>query len=292
MGKEQHRLQVIVEARARLGEGPVWDERTRSLFWVDIYNHRVHQFFPDLDTNRTFEVGDVVGCIALTGSDTLLLGLRHEIARLDMATGEVERLVMIEEGKPKNRVNDGKCDPQGRFWVGTMSRNDGEAALYRYDLDGSLHTMETGLTVSNGLGWSPDGETFYLTDSPKKTIYAYDFEAESGEIRNRRLFAELGEDDSVPDGLTVDTEGHVWTAQWDGSCVIRLDPDGREVLRVPVPVKRPTSCAFGGPDRKQLYITSASVELSEEELEENFHSGDLFRLDTDVTGLPFHPFGG
>ncbi|CAN5777721.1 SMP-30/gluconolactonase/LRE family protein [soil metagenome] len=292
MGKEQHRLQVIVEARARLGEGPVWDERTRSLFWVDIYNHRVHQFFPDLDTNRTFEVGDVVGCIALTGSDTLLLGLRHEIARLDMATGEVERLVMIEEDKPKNRVNDGKCDPQGRFWVGTMSRNDGKAALYRYDLDGSLHTMETGLTVSNGLGWSPDGETFYLTDSPKKTIYAYDFEAESGEIRNRRLFAELGEDDSVPDGLTVDTEGHVWTAQWDGSCVIRLDPDGREVLRVPVPVKRPTSCAFGGPDRKQLYITSASVELSEEELEENFHSGDLFRLDTDVTGLPFHPFGG
>lgn len=292
MSKERYRLEVAVEARARLGEGPVWDDRTRSLFWVDIYNHRVHQFFPDREIDRIFEVGDVVGCVALTGTDSLLLGLRNELARLDTATGEVERLIMIEEDKPRNRVNDGKCDPQGRFWVGTMSRNEGEAALYRYDPDGSLHTMETGLTVSNGPGWSPDGKTFYLTDSPKKTIYAYDFEAESGEIRNRRVYAELGGDDSAPDGLTVDTEGYVWTALWDGSCVLRLDPDGNEVLRVPLPVQRPTSCAFGGPDRRQLYITSASVELSEEELEESFHSGDLFRLDTDVTGLPFHPFAG
>jgi sugar lactone lactonase YvrE len=292
MSDAEYEVRNVLEARARLGEGPVWDEMTQTLFWVDIYNHRVHQFFPERESSRSFDVGEVVGSLAVIDPQTLLLALRHQLARLDLATGAVERLITVEEGKPRNRLNDGKCDSRGRFWIGSMSREEGEAALYRYDPDGSLHVMETGLTISNGLGWSPDGKTFYLTDSPEKTIYAYDFDAATGEISGRRVFVDLSGESSVPDGLSVDGEGHIWSAQWDGWCVIRFAPDGREVLRVPMPVKRPTSCAFGGTERTQLYVTSASIDMSEEQIEENVSAGDLFCLEAGVAGLTFHHFGG
>lgn len=285
-------VSIALETRARLGEGPVWDDLTQTLYWVDIYNHRVHQFFPDLGTLRTFDVGETVGCLAVAGPEKLLVGLRHHLAYLDTTSGEIQRLVAVEEDKPRNRLNDGKCDPQGRLWIGSTSRDEGQAALYRYDPDGSLHLMERDLTISNGLGWSPDGRTFYLTDSPERTIYAYDFEGGSGTISNRRTFVELTDAESVPDGLAVDVEGHVWSAQWDGWCLIRFAPDGREVLRVPVPVRRPTSCSFGGAERRRLYVTSASIDMSEQEIEENVCAGDLLQLDPGVAGLPLHRFGG
>jgi sugar lactone lactonase YvrE len=283
---------VVQEARARLGEGPVWDERTRSLFWVDIYNHRVHQFFPERGSGRVFEVGDTVGSLALTEGDTLLVALRHQIARLSLVTGQLERLVGIDEDRPKNRLNDGKVDPQGRFWVGSMSREAGQGALYRYDPDGSLHRMEDGVTIPNGPAWSPDGGTMYFAHSDAATIYAYDFDGERGELSQRRVFAKLGQDETAPDGMTVDEEGYVWSAQWDGHGLLRLAADGSIADRLDLPVKRPTSCAFGGPERKHLYITSASVELSEEEIEANFHSGDLFCATMNIRGLPFGRFAG
>jgi sugar lactone lactonase YvrE len=284
--------QVVHEARARLGEGPVWDERTRTLFWIDILNYRVHQFFPDRGTGRVFEVGDLVGSVALTESDSLLLALRHRLARLDLVTGEVEHLVDVEEGKDDNKLNDGKPDARGRFWFGSFSQNEGEAALYRYDPDGSLHVMQEGMTGSNGLGWSPDGRTFYLTDSGEKRIYAYDFDTASGRIDGRRVFVDLADREPTPDGLTVDEAGHVWTAQFDGGEVLRFSPEGRQVGRIEVPAVRTTSCAFGGADRTRLYITTASVGLSEQQIEENFHSGDLFAVETGIVGQAFHRFGG
>jgi sugar lactone lactonase YvrE len=282
---------VVHEARARLGEGPVWDDRAQCLFWVDILNYRVHQFFPERGTDRVFEVGDLVGCLALTNANTLLLALRHRLARLDLGSGTIETLVEVEEGKENNKLNDGKPDAQGRFWFGSFSQNEGEAALYRYDPDGGLHVMQDDMTGSNGLGWSPDGRTFYLTDSGEKKIYAYDFEPSSGEIRDRRIFVDLSDRDPTPDGLSVDEEGCVWSAQFDGSGLLRFAPDGKEISRLELPVKRTTSCAFGGPERRHLYITTASVGLSEEEIEENFHSGDLFCAEIEVAGLPFHRFG-
>jgi sugar lactone lactonase YvrE len=285
-------VEVVYQARARLGEGPVWDDRTRSLFWIDILNYRVHQFFPDRGAERVFEVGDLVGAVALTRSDWLLLALRHRLARLDLVTGEVEPLIDVEPGKEQNKLNDGKPDARGRFWFGSFSQEQGEAALYRYDPDGTLHVMQQGMTGSNGLGWSPDGSVFYLTDSGDKKIYRFDFDLEGGRIDNRRVFVDLSDRDPTPDGLTVDEQGYVWSAQFDGGGVLRFSPEGEEVARLEVPVKRTTSCAFGGPDRTQLYVTTASVGLSEQEIEDNFHSGDLFRADTDVVGLPFHRFGG
>jgi sugar lactone lactonase YvrE len=165
-----------------------------------------------------------------------------------------------------------------------------QASLYRYDTDGSLHLMETGLTISNGLGWSPDQKTFYLTDSPQQKIYAYDFDSVAGNISNHRIFVDLTHESFHPDGLTIDSEGYIWSAMWNGWCVIRFNPNGEEILRIKLPVQLPTSCTFGGEDLRTLYITTASVGLSQAEIEKSFYSGDLFALQTDITGLPNYSF--
>jgi sugar lactone lactonase YvrE len=282
---------VVLGARARLGEGPCWDAQAERLYWVDIYNHRVHEFDPVTGSDRFFDVGEVVGCLAPARGGRLILGLRHQLAWLDTRAGAVTPILEFET-RSQVRCNDGKCDGQGRFWFGTMSTAGPEASLYRYDPDGSLQVMETGLTVSNGLGWSPDGGTFYLTDSPAQVIYAYDFEPASGRLRNRRILVDLRGQVFFPDGLAVDREGCLWSAMWDGWCVIRFDAGGREMLRVPMPVQRPTCCAFGGAGLATLFITTAAVGLSEQEIERSFHSGDLFALDAPVKGFAANRFAG
>lgn len=291
MNKLQYPLQNVLEARARLGEGPIWDSTQNLLYWVDIYNHRVHQFNPTTGKNCFFDVGDVVGAIATAGADRLIMALRHHLAFLNTQTGEVNPILEIEGNLPNNRLNEGKCDSQGRFWFGsTCSLEKPQASLYRYDIDGSLHIMEIGLTISNGLGWSPDEKTFYLTDSPQQKIYAYDFNSVTGNISNRRTFVDLTNESFYPDGLTIDSEGHIWSVMWDGWCVIRFNAKGEEILRIKLPVQLPTSCTFGGEDLQTLYITTASVGLSQSEIEKSFYSGDLFALQTDVTGLPTYSF--
>ncbi|MBE9166313.1 SMP-30/gluconolactonase/LRE family protein [Pleurocapsales cyanobacterium LEGE 06147] len=285
MNANSYQLQNVLNARARLGECPLWDAERKLLYWVDIYNYRVHQFDPSAGSDRFFDVGDAVGSIALAGSDRLLLALRERLAFLNLQTEEVTFLMSVEADKPDNRLNDGKCDRQGRFWFGSMSEAEPQANLYRYDPDGSLHVMEMGLTISNGMGWSPDEKTFYLTDSPTQKIYAYDFDVETGQINNRRVFVDLSGEPFVPDGLAIDSEGYLWSAMWDGWCLIRFDPEGQEVLRVQMPVQRPTCCTFGGEQLNDLYITTASVGLSQKEIQKSFYSGDLFCLKTDVRGM-------
>ncbi|MEH2070916.1 MAG: SMP-30/gluconolactonase/LRE family protein [Nostoc sp.] len=287
----QYPLHNVLEARARLGEGPIWDSTKKQLYWIDTYNHKVHQFDPLTGKNSFFDVGDVVGAIATAGTDRLIITLRHHLAFLNTQTGEVTPILEIEDNPPNNRLNDGKCDPQGRFWFGSMSSIEKpHASLYRYDADGSLHVMETGLTISNGLGWSPDRKTFYLADSPDQKIYAYDFDSVTGNITNRRIFVDLTHESFHPDGLTVDAQGNIWSAMWNGWCVIRFNPKGEEILRINLPVPLVTSCTFGGEDLQTLYITTASVELSQVEIDKSFYSGDLFALETDVTGLPSYDF--
>jgi sugar lactone lactonase YvrE len=287
----QYPLHNVLEARARLGEVPIWDSTQKLLYWIDIYNHRVHQFHPATGNNTFFDVGDVVGAIAIAGTNRLIMALRHHLAFLNTQTGVVTPILEIEADLPDNRFNDGKCDSQGRFWFGSMhSLEQPQASLYRYDPDGSLHVMETGLTISNGLGWSPDQKTFYLTDSPQQKIYAYDFNSATGSISDRHIFVDLTDESFYPDGLTIDSQGHIWSAMWNGWCVIRFNPQGEEILRIKLPVQLPTSCTFGGEDLQTLYITTASVGLSQTEIEKSFYSGDVFALQTDVTGLPAYNF--
>ncbi len=286
----QSPVQPVFAARARLGECPVWDAKQQQLYWIDIHNHRVHQFDPATGNSRWFETGDLVSAIALAGDNRLLLALRDRLAWLDTQTAQISVLHQIEFPYPDTRPNDGKCDPQGRFWIGSISEATGQAALYRYDPDGSLHLMETGLTISNGLGWSPDGATFYLTDSPRRQIYAYDFEAETGSISNRRVLVDLGDEPVEPDGLAVDSQGNLWSALWDGWAVVCFSPDGKELQRVKMPVQRPTCVTFGGADFSDLYITSASVGLSQKEIQQGLYAGDLFRFSPDIPGMPTHSF--
>lgn len=284
------KLSNVLEVRARLGEGPIWDSRQQLLYWVDIYNHRVHGFYPATGRDEYFDVGDVVGAIALAGDNKLIIALRHQLAFLDTQTGVVSSIREIEADQENNRLNDGKCDPQGRFWFGSMSSEANQAQLYRYDQDGSLHIMETGLTISNGLGWSPDQKTFYLTDSPQQKIFAYDFNATTGSISNRRTVVDLTHESFNPDGLTIDSEGYIWSAMWNGGCVIRFSPSGEEVARIKLPVPLATSCTFGGENLQTLYITTASVGLQQEEIDEYYYSGDVFAFQSQVAGLPSDSF--
>jgi sugar lactone lactonase YvrE len=283
-------VEDVLTARARLGECPVWDSERAVLAWVDVYNHRVHQFDPTTSRDHYFDTGEAVAAVALTDDHRLLLALRHRLALYDPQTDAIEELCRIDLGHPGTRLNDGKCDAQGRFWVGSSSANPGEAGLYRYDPDGSLHVMETGLTIANGLGWSPDGKTFYLTDSPKRIIYAYRFDPASGSITDRRVHVNLADEPVEPDGLAIDGAGHLWSALWDGWGLVCFDTDGHELERKQLPVQRPTSLTFGGALLTDLYVTSASVGLSQSEVQRGICAGDLFRIATDVRGLPTHRF--
>ena len=283
-------VQNVLTARARLGECPLWDRDRQQLFWVDVYNHRVHQFDPATGHDRYFDTGDVVSAIVLAGEDRLLIALGDRIALLHLQTGEISALHQVQFPYPNTRFNDGKCDSQGRFWIGSISEAVEQAELYRYDFDGSLKVMETGLTISNGLGWSPDESTFYLTDSAKHIIYAYDYEAEIGSIHDRRVLIDLTEEGVEPDGLAIDTQGNLWSALWNGWCIACFNPTGQELFRVKLPVQCPTSVAFGGPQLTDLYITSASVGLSQKQIQQGIEAGDLFRLSTAEIGRPIYSF--
>lgn len=280
----------VLPARARLAEGPLWDGEKQLLFWVDIYNHRVHQFDPATGQDRFFDVGDVVSAIQKAGSDRLLLTLSNTLAFLNLKTSEVTPFYQVEFPHPDTRFNDGKCDFQGRFWIGSISEAPGQAILYRYDPDGKFHVMETGLTISNGLGWSPDRSTFYLTDSAQHKIYAYNFEEASGKISDRRVLIDLSAEGVEPDGLAIDSQGNIWSALWNGWCIACFNPEGQEILRVKMPVQRPTSVCFGGANLTDLYITSASIGLSQKEIQKEINAGDLFCLSTESSGMPTHQF--
>ncbi|MEO1349784.1 MAG: SMP-30/gluconolactonase/LRE family protein [Cyanobacteria bacterium J06635_15] len=291
MCKSPAPIKNMLHARARLGEGPIWDDQQQRLFWVDIYNHRLHKF--DLATHQdTFwEFEDLVTGLALIDAENLVLAQRDGLSQLHLPTQRLTFLIDLESDQPDNRLNDLKCDRRGRLWVGLMNNHEEpKAKLYRYDPDGSLRVMETELSISNGLGWSPDDTTFYLTDSPAQKIYAYDFDLDSGQIHDRRVLIDLTSESFFPDGLTIDAEGCIWSAMWDGWCVIRFDAQGKELMRVPMPVQRPTSCTFGGPDLKELWITSAAVGLNQSEIQKGFYAGDLFCVGTDVVGSPNHTF--
>jgi sugar lactone lactonase YvrE len=284
--------QIVLAARARLGECPVWQALDQKLFWVDAYNHRIHQFDPATGKDCYFDTGDVVSAIALAATDRLLIALSDRLAWLHLPIGEVEVIHRFEFTVPEGtRLNDGKCDAQGRFWIGSCSDHPGQAALYRYDPDGSLHIMETGLTISNGLAWSPDGSTFYLTDSAQHKIFGYDYLADTGTLVNRRTLIDLSAEAVEPDGLTVDIDGNLWSALWDGWSVACFAASGHELSRIQLPIPRPTCVTFGGPDLTDLYITSASVGLSQKEIQKCHTAGDLFCLAAAAQGLPTHSFG-
>jgi sugar lactone lactonase YvrE len=213
----------------------------------------------------------------------------------DERTGEQQFLGDPEEDNPDVRFNDGSADRQGRFWAGSTYPDDQsrpEGSLYRLDTDHSVHTMTGGLACSNGLGWSPDNKTMYVTTQFAEALLAFDFDPATGEIENRRVFATVPEADGLPDGLTVDAEGGVWSPQWGGWCITRYDPEGKIERVIKMPVPNPVACCFGGPALKDLYVTSAWGWLTDEERVAAPGSGDLWVVHTDIQGLPEPKFAG
>jgi sugar lactone lactonase YvrE len=284
------RPENVLRARARLGEGPAWDAAAEVLWWVDVWDYRVHRWDPRTGEDRAFDVGEAAA-FAIPARGGAVVGLRQRVARLDAATGRLTTLAEIPGLDPRERINDGKCDPRGRLWLGTYARDEGEASLWC--LDGAeLRRMGSGLTIANGPAWSPDGRTFYLSDSPAKKVYAYSFDADAGTLGERRVFADRAGGDSFPDGAATDAEGCLWSAHWEGGCVVRFAPDGREVGRIELPIPLTTSCAFGGADLRDLYVTTAQVGLSDDRIEGAWESGDLFRVRVEVPGVPVSPFLG
>jgi sugar lactone lactonase YvrE len=284
-------IEQVLHIQNVLGEGPLWHPEEQALYWVDIQAHCFYRLDPATGQYKHFEVGMPVGALAFRAAGGLVLATKNGFAYWQPGSYPLDFIADPEADKPESRFNDGAVDRQGRFWAGTMGKGP-TSCLYRLDPDGSVHTMETGVEISNGIGWSPDNKIMYYTDTPKKIIYAYDFDPASGAIENRRTFVATPAEAGGPDGLTVDSEGFVWSARWDGWKITRYDPAGQVEREIQVPVQRPTSCTFGGPELNELYITSASTGLSEAEKAKQPMAGDILRLKTEIKGLPEPKFLG
>ena len=280
--------------QTHLGEGVRWDARRGELLRVDILAGRVYRDRVgddgELVSVRVYELPWTVGMIApVEGDDGWLLGAGRGFAYL--APDGTQRTI-AEVAPTATRMNDGACDPQGRFWAGTLAddHHDGGGALYRLDGNGRTELVLDGLTISNGIGWSPDGRTMYLVDSGPRAIYAFAFDPGPGTISDRRIVAALPEEVGAPDGMTVDAAGDLWVAVYGGGQVRRYSPDGglREVLTVPA--RQTTCCAFGGAGLNRLYVTTATEGWNDEQRGAAPSAGLVYWFDTEATGRPAAPF--
>ena len=290
----QATLELVAGARATLGEGPVWDDTRGVLWWVDLNAGLVRRFVPGTGEHRAIDVGSPVGAVALRHDGTLIAALADRISSLDPGSGALETLVPLDSDRGRLRCNDGKCDPAGRFWVGRMAFDErpGAGLLLRVDPNLTISTHLTGLTIANGLGWSPDGGTMFFIDSTWRQVREYPYDPAGGTMGEGRILARVPDDGSVPDGLTVDEEGHLWVARWGGSCVDRVAPDGSVVERVQLPVMHVTSCTFGGGDLRDLYITTARGNADAAGIDGDALAGHLFRCRPGVRGVLPVPFAG
>lgn len=278
-------VELVLAAHDELGEGPVWHVDEQALYWVDIDGQRYHRLEPISGRHDVIVVGEKVGCLGLCRHECVVLASDHGFSFFDPAENTLTPIGDPESHKPETRFNDGAVDRAGRFWAGTLgdARNNN---LYRLDPDGAIHHMETGIEISNGIGWSPDNRTMYYVDSMPGLIYAYDFDLASGDIAHKRIWVDRTGQQGLPDGLTVDAEGFIWIAVWDGYCLERYDPTGKLERRLPMPVQYPTSMAFGGAALDELYVTSALIEIPLSERRPGALDGGLFRIGGAGRGLP------
>jgi sugar lactone lactonase YvrE len=282
-------LEHVLEIRNVIGEGPVWHSGEEALYWVNfIEQHQILRFTPADGQHEVFETGTPVMALGIRERGGMIAATGRGLASWNPASNIFEQICDPLANRPGIRFNDAAVDGRGRFWVGTMNQNDAKAPdgeLLRLESDGRLRQMDSGITVSNGIGWSPDKKTMYFVDSFRYCIYSYDFDLESGSIQNRRVFVQNSSEQGIPDGMTVDSEGCVWTAYWGGWSVVRYKTDGSVDAEYRLPVPNPTSCCFGGKNLDELYITSAHLGMSAEEKKQSPQSGDLFRLRTGISGM-------
>jgi sugar lactone lactonase YvrE len=287
--------ELLIDAHASVGEGPIWDADANVLWWVDIMASKLYAYDPETDANREWDVGQHVGTVVQRASGGLMLALRDGFAAYDPGSGALEMLVDPEAHLSGNRFNDGKCDPTGRFWAGSMAYEDqsDQGSVYRMDTDHSVHRMIGDIGISNGIIWSLDARTMYYTDSLDFAIRAYDYDSATGGIDNERVIIDIPKAMGFADGFTIDEEGMLWVAHYGAGRVRRWNPDTATVLaEIDLPAVGVTACAFGGPGLDQLFITSASLRLSDAEKAQQPHAGGLFVAEVGVRGLAADKYGG
>ena len=288
-------VELLVDAHAQVGEGPLWDEERQVLYWVDILSSLLYIYDPATGENRALDVGRHVGTVVTRASGGLMLAVRNGFASFDLETQELTLIANPEAHITGNRFNDGKCDPAGRFWAGTMAYENptNQGSLYRLDTDLSVHKIFGDVAISNGIIWSLDHTTMYYIDTLRKNVRAFDYADDTGDISNERVIINVPEEIGMPDGMAIDSEGMLWVAHYGGSCVSRWNPNTAQLLeKIDLPVTQVTACAFGGPNLDILFITSAAQELDAAELERQPLAGGLFSIKTPYQGVPSFRFGG
>jgi sugar lactone lactonase YvrE len=287
-------VELVLDAKAELGEGPVWDAAAARLLWVDILQGRVHRFDPASGRDEIRDVGRPVGAVTPSRDGSLVMATSRGFERLDWETGRVSMIAEVEADVNGNRMNDGACDPAGRFWAGTMPLDEKGAtgSLYRLDPDGQVSRMVGDISISNGIAWSDDARVMYYVDSPTRRIDVFDYDLATGAIANRRELVRIARDAGYPDGLVLDADGFIWLALWAGSALHRYAPDGSLDRAVKVPATHPTKPAFGGAALDELYVTSATIGLKRAGKSVQPHDGGLFRLRPGVRGCAVNVFSG
>jgi sugar lactone lactonase YvrE len=287
-------IETVIPQTFLLGEGPVWDFRKKTICWVDILNGQIHEYSPSEHSHNVVSVNQMVGAMAICKNGRFIAALKNGFGFVERDSGAVSMISNPEPDLPGNRFNDGKCGPDGRFWAGTMSHTDEpeKGSFYLLDKDLSVTKKMERVSISNGIAWSLDHKVFYYIDTPTFTVAAFDFDQANAKITNKRIAIQIPESEGSPDGMTIDNEGMLWVAHWDGWQITRWNPlSGKKMLSVPFPVARVTSCCFGGEDFEDLYVTSAKTGLTADQLHEQPLAGSLFVIrNIGYKGLPLFEF--
>ncbi len=274
--------ELIADYRCETGEGPLWHPAEKRVYWTDIPAGRVFRYDPATGTHEICYTGDVVGGFTVQADGSLLFFMEKGAVSV-WRDGELSTVIDEIPEERETRFNDVIADPEGRVFCGTMPTPERPGRLYRLDVDGTLHRVLNEVGISNGMGFTADRRTMYFTDTPTLNIYRFDYDRLTGEISNREVFATATADDGMPDGMTVDAQGCVWSARWDGGCLVRYTPDGVEDRRIAFPVRKVSSLTFGGEDCTDVYVTTAGGNVRHVDGE---HAGALFRLNLGIRGVP------
>ncbi|PEI95753.1 Senescence marker protein-30 [Bacillus pseudomycoides] len=287
------KLELVIDAKANLGEGPCWDEQKYLLYWVDILEKKLFIYNPITNINREISLDQQIESVVPDASGRVILAMECGFYSLNLETEELKLIHNPESHLPENRFNDGKCDPAGRFWAGTTDLYGVSAAgsLYFLDTDFSVKKQLEPVNTSNGLAWSPDQKYLYFIDTPTKKVTRFDYDIHTGTISNPIDIIIIPNSEGLPDGMTIDEEGCLWIAHWGGAKITRWNPmTGEKILTVPVPALNVTSCTFGGHDLTELYITTARTRMNQDQLEVYPYAGGVFRIKTQVKGCPTYQF--
>ena len=278
-------LELIADYNCVTGEGPLWHPGEQRLYWADIPAGRMFRYEPASGKHEQFYEGEVVGGFTIQEDGALLLFMAKAAVAI-WRDGELDYIIEEIPDERGTRFNDVIADPAGRVFCGTMPAKDRLGRLYRLDTDGAITRLLDGIGCSNGMGFTPDRKQMYYTDSPKREIYLFDYDQKTGAIANQHVFVQTPQGEGIPDGMTVDAEGYVWSARWDGSCLVRYAPDGAEELRIDFPAQKVSSVTFGGEDYTDIYVTTAGGTNKEEE---GSGAGALFRFNLGIRGVPEFP---